>query len=115
MNPKKKQLSFDDLALNIQQIHKFTSKAAKSAVNQALTARNWAVGLYIVEYEQDGKERSSYGNYLLVDLVEKISVKTLECSVQNICRLFYLNYPTICEAVSHKLQAIGLHENILSI
>ena len=59
MNPEKKQLSFDDLALNIQQIHKFTSKAAKSAVNQALTARNWAVGYYIVEYEQDGKERST--------------------------------------------------------
>lgn len=115
MNPKKKQLSFDDLALNIQQIHKFTSKAAKSAVNQALTARNWAVGYYIVEYEQDGKERSSYGSHLLVDLAKKISIKGLDRSVLNICRTFYLKYPTICEAVSHRLQAISLPENILSI
>lgn len=114
MNPKKKQLSFDDLALNIQQIHKFTSKAAKSAVNQALTARNWAVGYYIVEYEQDGKERSSYGSHLLADLAEKISIKGLDRSVLNICRTFYLKYPTICEAVSHRLQGIGLPEHIVA-
>ena len=109
----KKKLSFDDLALNIQQIHSLTSKAAKSAVNQALTARNWAIGYYIVEYEQDGKEYSSYGSHLLTDLAGKISIKGLDRSVLNICRSFYLKYPQICETVTHKLQGIGLPENIV--
>lgn len=111
MNTEK--ISFDELASNIQQIHNITSKAAHNAVNQALTVRNWAIGYYIVEYEQDGKEHSSYGSRLLTDLADRISIRGLDRSVLNICRSFYLKYPQICETVTHKLQGIGLPKNIV--
>lgn len=38
---------------------------AKSAVNQLMTLRNWAIGYYIVEYEQGGNDRAEYGTNLL--------------------------------------------------
>ena len=35
--------NFDVLAQNVQHVHKVTSVYAKGAVNQLLTARNWAI------------------------------------------------------------------------
>ena len=58
-------MEFELLADSIKQINDKASSAAKSAVNQLMTLRNWAIGYYIVEYEQDGK-RSIGGT--LVDL-----------------------------------------------
>ena len=34
---------------------------AAAAVNQALVIRNWLIGAYIVEFEQNGKDRAKYG------------------------------------------------------
>ena len=34
---------------------------AVAAVNQALVIRNWLVGAYLVEFEQNGKDRAKYG------------------------------------------------------
>lgn len=39
--------------------------SSKSAVNQLMTLRNWVIGYYIVEYEQDGSDRAQYGSHLL--------------------------------------------------
>ena len=36
-----------------------------------MTLRNWAIGYYIVEYEQDGSDRAEYGSHLLKNL-EKV-------------------------------------------
>ena len=33
-------------------------------VNTALTLRNWIIGYYIVEYEQEGHDRAKYGQRL---------------------------------------------------
>ena len=38
---------------------------AAHAVNLALTARNWLIGYYIVEFEQNGEDRAAYGEQLL--------------------------------------------------
>ena len=48
--------SFEILACSIKKINSKAGNAAKSAVNQLMTLRNWAIGYYIVEYEQDGKQ-----------------------------------------------------------
>lgn len=48
-------MEFELLADSIKQINDKASSAAKSAVNQLMTLRNWAIGYYIVEYEQDSK------------------------------------------------------------
>ena len=100
--------SFENLVMNIENVHNITSNAAKGAVNQFLTIRNWAIGYYIVEFEQYGNDRAQYGTNLLSDLAEKIDTKGLDRTALNLCRKFYITYPQICETVSHKFQKIGV-------
>lgn len=38
---------------------------AVKTINQATTLRNWIIGCYIVEYEQNGSDRAKYGDNLL--------------------------------------------------
>ena len=102
-----KSLSFDKLVENVESIHEVTSSRAKGAVNQLLTVRNWAIGYYIVEFEQNGSDRAKYGSKVLSNLADRLSIKGLDRSRLNLCRLFYQRYPQICATVSHKLQAIG--------
>ena len=98
---------FNVLAQNVQHVHEVTSAYAKGAVNQLLTVRNWVIGYYIVEYEQNGNDRAEYGSNLLNRLAETINVKGLDRTHLNLCRIFYLRYPQICATVMHKLRGIG--------
>ena len=45
-------MKFELLAKSIKDINVKAGNVAKSAVNQLMTLRNWAIGYYIVEYEQ---------------------------------------------------------------
>ncbi len=69
---------------------------AINAVNQALTIRNWLIGFYIVEYEQNGKDRAEYGKKLLFRISEKLNhfVGLDERALQRF-RIFYTVYPQI--------------------
>lgn len=51
-------MEFELLADSIKQINDKASSAAKSAVNQLMTLRNWAIGYYIVEYESRWQRQS---------------------------------------------------------
>ncbi len=99
--------SFDNLALNVSRIHEATASAAKGAMNQMLTVRNWLIGRYIVEYEQHGDDRAAYGMSLLQNLAEKIAIKGLDRQMLNTCRLFYQRYPQICDSVARRFQSIA--------
>ena len=57
-------LSFISLSISISNINALASDTAKRSINQLLTMRNWAIGYYIVEYEQDGNDRAKYGDNL---------------------------------------------------
>ena len=70
-------INFDSLVQNAGKVHNVTSSAAKTAVNQMLTIRNWAIGYYIIEFEQNGKDRSKYGSHLLENLSQKLNIKGL--------------------------------------
>lgn len=76
--------------------------AAQSAVNQLMTLRNWAIGYYIVEYEQGGSDRAKYGSHLLKNLENQISEKGMNSTLFKWCRQFYLLYPQIGATVSHE-------------
>ena len=112
-------MTFDYLAKNIKSIHEATSLYAKGAVNQLLTIRNWVIGYYIVEFEQNGQERAKYGENLLKDLATRLSIKGLELKQLYLCRMFYSRYPQIFSTVSRKLTSIGIqaaiHDNPLVI
>lgn len=100
-------LTFDNLIGSVTHVHDVTSAYAKGAVNQLLTVRNWMIGYYIVEYEQQGQNRAEYGSNLLGKMAEKLCIKGLDRTHLNLCRIFYIRYPQICATVSHKLKAIG--------
>ena len=101
------EYSFDNLVLDVKNVHEATSNRAKSAVNQLLTIRNWAIGYYIVEFEQNGKARAEYGSNLLEKLAEGLSIKGLDRYGLNLCRTFYIKYPQIWESVNTKLKGIA--------
>lgn len=97
-------MKFELLADSIKQINEKASSAAKSAVNQLMTLRNWAIGYYIVEYEQDGSDRAEYGSHLLKNLEKKIDYKGLNETLFKVCRQFYKVYPQIGSTVSSKFK-----------
>lgn len=115
MADKAEIITFEDLAKDIEQVHMVTSRAAKSAVNQLLTLRNWIIGYYIVEFEQNGQDRAAYGTKLLGSLAKRLSVKGLDRTNLNLCRLFYSKYPQICETLSHKFDEIGIRRQLPGI
>lgn len=81
------------LISTINDVHSELQASAANAVNKALTIRNWLVGYYIVEYEQNGEDRAEYGAKLLSNLAYKLKhIKGLdERSLRNI-RQFYQYY-----------------------
>lgn len=97
-------MEFEKLADSIKRINNQTGNAAKSAVNQFMTLRNWAIGYYIVEYEQDGSDRAEYGSNLLKNLETEISQKGMNSTLFKHCRTFYLRYPQVSKIVSHFLE-----------
>jgi hypothetical protein len=53
------------------------SRAAK-AVNQALVVRNWLIGAHLLEFEQSGQDRATYGERLLSNLAGDLKTRGLK-------------------------------------
>lgn len=107
-------MNFEQLATIITNTHQQLQQSAVKAVNQRLTVRNWLIGFYIVEFEQNGEDRATYGEQLLKNLEQRINQKALSVTLFQWSRKFYLLYPRfnllikhsfmlICETPSHKL------------
>ncbi|MCF0201151.1 MAG: hypothetical protein HUK16_07295, partial [Bacteroidales bacterium] len=76
--------------------------AATKAINQSLTLRNWMIGAYIVEYEQQGQDRAKYGERLLKNLEKRVNRSGLTVTLFQISRLFYRTYPQIISLITPK-------------
>jgi predicted nuclease of restriction endonuclease-like (RecB) superfamily len=100
--------SFHSLVNVIQETHTTLQQNAIKAINKHLTIRNWLIGFYIVEFEQNGEDRARYGEGLLEDLADKIQVKGLGARNLKLFRQFHLSYPAIVQTVSAQLQDFGL-------
>ena len=86
--------NFQDLITTIEQIHTHLQASAVHAVNQSLTMRNWLIGYYIVEFEQDGADRAEYGVKLLQSIATKLRhIKGLDERALRRFRKFYQIYP----------------------
>jgi len=95
--------NFDQLIDNICQTHNVLQENAKRVINQNLTIRNWLVGYYIVEYEQNGEDRAKYGKQLIDVMSKSIRAKGLRGfspMALRTCRTFYKTYPQIQQTVS---------------
>lgn len=89
------------LARLVEQIHwideNLRQEAGKS-VNRLLTMRNWLIGYYIVEYEQNGEDRAIYGDRLLQKLAAELTAankKGMGASELSRYRQFFNTYPQI--------------------
>ena len=88
-------MNFPQLSNNIQMTHDLLQNNAMRAVNQNITARNWLVGYWIVEFEQNGEDRAKYGERLLSELAKVTHIKGMGATMLSQCRKFYTIYPQI--------------------
>lgn len=113
--------SFNDLASIVQTTHDAAQSSVVKAINRMQTMRNWLIGYYIVEFEQNGKDRAEYGTQLLKKLEERVDRKGLTTTLFKWARKFYRLYPQmmenlpipICATVMHQLQPIENKEDTI--
>lgn len=109
MELNKQQSSFEQLINSIYQTHCVLQENTQRVINQSLTLRNWLVGYYIVEYEQNGSDKAIYGEKLLLEMANTLKdkgIKGLRERELHTCKRFYIMYPQIQRTVSAELQTI---------
>ena len=97
-------MNFESLVGHINQVQDVLQVQAAHAVNLSLTARNWLVGYYIVEYEQHGEDRAKYGDNLINRLAKDINRKGFEPRRLRDYRHIYLVYPQLGTEIGKYLQ-----------
>lgn len=100
-------MNFEQLATIITDTHQQLQQSAVKAVNQCQTVRNWLIGFYIVEFEQNGEDRAKYGEFLLKNLEQKINLKGLNITLFKRSRVFYMVYPQLVTVIKTVLAPIG--------
>ena len=93
-------MDFESLVGRINQVQDVLQDQAAHAVNLSLTARNWLVGYYIVEFEQHGEDRAKYGDNLLKKLAQRINRKGLGERRLYEYRLTYRTYPQLGNVIA---------------
>ena len=97
-------MNFESLVGQINQVQDVLQAQAAHAVNLSLTARNWLVGYYIVEYEQHGEDRAKYGEKLINRLADEIKRRGFEPRSLRLYRRIYLVYPQLGPEIGTYLQ-----------
>ena len=106
MNKKKvipADFNFDALVELCRRTHEELHSRAIRSVDIAMVTRNWLMGWYIVEYEQNGADRAKYGSKFLENLSQRlkgIGIKGSSTTRLRLYRSFYLQYKTIRPTVS---------------
>lgn len=89
-------MKFGQLISSISQTHSAFQNAAVKSVNQMLTLRNWVVGYYIVEFEQNGEDRAAYGDRLIKNLAAELKqIRGFSERNLYLCKQFYIIYPQV--------------------
>lgn len=92
-------MTIEQLADRIALVDETLRQQAAHAVNCMLTARNWFIGFYIVEFEQHGANRAQYGEQLLKTLAKRINRKGMSDRRLREYRQFYCTYPYIGQEI----------------
>ena len=86
-------MNFDQLINSIELTHEQLSSQAVKQVNYLQTIRNWLIGYYIVEFEQNGEDRAEYGRKFMENTAKRlIHVRGMAVSNLKNFRQFYLTY-----------------------
>lgn len=100
-------MQYYDLIQSIETAHYTLQKRAVSALNQQLVIRNWLIGFYIVEFEQNGEDRAKYGEYLTLRIAEDLTSKGIKGMSQRSIkdfRQFYQTYSQILQPIIAKFK-----------
>lgn len=95
----------NSLIANIEETVMKAKEKLAGSVNSTMTETYWLIGKYIVESEQNGNIKATYGKRLLTTLSKELSLrlgKGYSRPNLNNMRKFYLTYPN-CQVVSDKL------------
>lgn len=99
---------YDIILSEVVSLLESARRASARATNTIMTATYWEIGRRIVEWEQAGKERATYGeallNRLAADLTKRFGRGFSRQNLQQM-RQFYRAYPPdkICQTLSGKL------------
>lgn len=93
----------DHLVNSILSVNTALRDTAAKAINKCVTARNWLIGYYIVNYEQNGEDRAEYGERILQSLAERLGDEGLSYRNLMLFRRFYLAFPELEICVSQFL------------
>jgi predicted nuclease of restriction endonuclease-like (RecB) superfamily len=91
-------MNYHALVESIVALHRESSGRAALAVNRWLILRNWLIGAYLVEFEQDGEDRAKYGVGLLTQLAHDLKRRSVSLSSAEMLgrmRLFYRAFPQL--------------------
>jgi len=96
--------NFEQLIDLCQRTHEEARARASQAIDSSLVARNWLFGLYIVEFEDGGAERSElYGKRLIEKMsnhLKSLRIKGVSSTRLRLYRRFYHAYPQIGPTLS---------------
>lgn len=99
------EISEDSLYQSVKEIVTQSREKVLRMANSTLLLTYWQIGQLIVEDEQKGKERATYGSYTLKNLSKKLTLEFGkgfdESNLRNM-RSFYQAFP-ICDALRHEL------------
>lgn len=101
--------TLENLTTAIRDTNSFFLNKAQKQVNIAMTLRNWLIGSYIVEYEQLGEDRASYGQMVLETLAARLKQYGLKGMGETNLKLFrqlYQLYPQIRQTLSDELKDV---------
>lgn len=104
-------MNFDYLVTSIEQTHSHFKQQATKAVNVSLTLRNWLIGYYIVEFEQKGEDRATYGDKLFDTLSTRLKyIKGIDRRSLYRFKDFYLLYPQVGQYLRSEQNANSISE-----
>jgi len=99
-------MNFNQLSEILKLTNESLYQNAVKAVNINITLRNWLFGFYIVEFEQNGEDRAAYGQKLLQNLAETLSIEGLSFTGLKRCRQFYNTYPQIFGMLTQEFKSL---------
>jgi hypothetical protein len=96
-------MELSQLLERINSVHTYFQKEAVQQVNTALSLRNWLIGFYLYEYEQQGNDRAAYGERLYKTIAARLKeIKGMSEPRLYLYKDFYLAYPQIFLTLSRK-------------
>ncbi len=97
--------NFNALVELCRRTHEQLQSRAIRSVDIVMVTRNWLIGWYLVEYEQNGADRAKYGSKFIENLsqqLKRLGIKGSSATRLKLFRSFYLQYKGIRPTLSDK-------------